>query len=459
MDTTAIVDRLARHRTLGQAPREELEWLAAHGTVRHFPAGEIVSRVDEPVEALYVVFSGRFEIHVDRGVGPKKVMEWSGGDVGGLLPYSRLKTPPGEAVIIEATEMLAVHRDCFTDLIHRCPTITEALVHVMLDRARVFNTSDLHDEKMASLGRLSAGLVHELNNPASAAARSARLLTDALAEAAAASRALGTARLSDDALATLDRLRHACLGAAVALSPIERADREEALSDWLESRGLDASRAAALTEAGLVTADLDGLAPALDAAGLETALRSMAADCTVRSLTAEIGAATTRIHDLVAAVKRTTYMDRQAPEMVDIAQGLRDAVTILGHKARTKSAYLAVQIAPDLPRVRAFGGELNQVWMNLLDNALDAIAPHGRVELVAAQERGAVVVRITDNGPGIPADRRERIFEPFFTTKPVGQGTGLGLAITRQVVRGNRGEIDVESRPGYTQFRVSLPVS
>ena len=458
MDTQTLVDQLAHHRTLGQAPREELEWLVAHGTMKHFEGGQIVSRVATPVDSLYVVLSGRFAIHVDRGAGPKKVMEWSGGDVGGLLPYSRLKTPPGDATVIEDTDILAVHRDCFTDLIRQCPTITTTLVHVMLDRARVFNSSDLHDEKMLSLGRLSAGLAHELNNPASAAARSATLLKDALLEAAAASRALGTARLSPESLTTLEGLRHACLGASLSLSPIERSDREEAVSDWLESRDLEPTASSALADAGMTTEQLETLATSIGDEALQTALRSLAADCVVRSLAAEIEAATSRIHHLVAAIKRFTYMDRQAPEMVDIAQGLRDTVTILSHKAKTKGAQIALQIADDLPRVRAFGGELNQVWSNLIDNALDAVPPRGQVEVSAATHRGAIVVRIVDNGPGVPVEIRDRIFDPFFTTKPVGSGTGLGLNIAQQLLRRNNGDIELESRPGLTQFSVSLPI-
>jgi signal transduction histidine kinase len=386
-------------------------------------------------------------------------MEWVGGDVGGLLPYSRLRKPPGAAVIIEATDALEVHQDCFTDLIRRCPTITATLVHVMLDRARVFNTSDLHDEKMVSLGRLSAGLAHELNNPASAAARSATLLKEALLEAAAASRELGTARLSEEALETLERLRHACLGMSITLSPIERSDREEALADWLETRDLDAGSAASLADAGMTTDQLDALAGSLDANGLRTALRSIATDCVVRSLASEIEAATSRIHKLVAAIKRWSYMDHQAPEMVDVAQGLRDTVTILSHKAKTKGAQIKLDVAPDLPRVNAFGGELNQVWSNLLDNALDAAPARGNVDVSAYPHLGSVVVRIVDDGPGIPPEIRERIFDPFFTTKPVGAGTGLGLDIARRLVRRNNGEIEVESRPGRTQFCVSLPIA
>ena len=168
-----LVDRLAEHRTLGQAPRAELEWLAAHGEVRLIKAGDVITRANLPVTKLYITLSGRFSINVDRGYGPRKVMEWSGGDVGGLLPYSRMAKAPGEAVVSEPGEVLFVDGEHFPELIRTCPWITATLVHVMIDRARVFTSSGLQDEKMMSLGRLAAGLAHELNNPASAAARSA----------------------------------------------------------------------------------------------------------------------------------------------------------------------------------------------------------------------------------------------------------------------------------------------
>jgi signal transduction histidine kinase len=245
----------------------------------------------------------------------------------------------------------------------------------------------------------------------------------------------------------------------LSLSSIERSDREEAISDWLDGRNLESNAAPALADAGITIADMDTLAASLDDETLATALRSLATDCTVRSLAAEIEAATSRIHHLVAAIKRFTYMDRQAPEMVDVVQGLRDTVTILSHKAKSKGAQITLQIADDLPRIRAFGGELNQVWSNLIDNALDAVPVRGQVTVSADAQLGAVVVRILDNGPGVPIDIRERIFDPFFTTKPVGSGTGLGLNIARQLVRRNNGEIELESQPGRTQFSVSLPIS
>jgi signal transduction histidine kinase len=194
---------------------------------------------------------------------------------------------------------------------------------------------------------------------------------------------------------------------------------------------------------------------------LDAALRWVATGCSTRALARDIERATARIFDLVSSIKRFTHMDKaQVPEPVDVDQLLSDTVTVMASKARRRSIALKVEVEPKLPRVLGFGGELNQVWMNILDNALDA-APNdgsGSVTVSARQEHGFVVVRIRDNGPGIPDDVRPRIFDPFFTTKPPGEGTGLGLDIVQRIVRRHRAEIDVTSRPGHTEFRIGLPL-
>ncbi len=211
MSQVPLSEQLARHRTLGAAPPDELAWLAERGVLRHLEAGAILSSPAAPVESLFIILSGHLEMSADRGAGRNKIMEWRGGDVSGLLPYSRLVSPPGDAVAQEPTVILAVHRDHLPEMIRECHEVTAILVRVMLDRARTFTSSGLHDEKMISLGKLSAGLAHELNNPASAIERTASLLEDRLDEAEQATRVLGAARLTDEQLAAVDSIRGACL--------------------------------------------------------------------------------------------------------------------------------------------------------------------------------------------------------------------------------------------------------
>jgi signal transduction histidine kinase len=315
---------------------------------------------------------------------------------------------------------------------------------------------------MASLGKLAAGLAHELNNPASAVARNARELEAAVRELESASRGLGAAGLDLAQIAAIDEIRARCARTheREAMTPLERSDWEEELALWLGRHATDQALAGALAQSAASIEDLDGLARRFEGHQLQAALRWVAAGCHVRQLIGETETAAARIHTLVAAVKGFTHLDQAAaPSPVDLAKGLSDTRAVLASKARSKSVRLTLDVAPELPRVEAIGSELNQVWANLIENAIDAVAREGEVAVTVRHEGDEVVVRIVDDGPGIPSEILTRIFEPFFTTKPVGQGTGLGLDIARRLVAQAKGSIDVDSRPGRTEFRVSLPAA
>ncbi|MFO7893139.1 MAG: ATP-binding protein [Longimicrobiales bacterium] len=461
-----VIERLRRHRTLAQVPEPELSWLAGRGALRRFEAGDHLLREGQHWAAegigLEVVLSGRIANYVDRGSGTHKVVEWQAGDVTGLLPFSRMGVARGSTRAETAAETLSLAADHFPELIRECPGITAACVHMMLDRARAFRTSDLQDEKMVSLGKLSAGLAHELNNPASAVARSAQRLDASMNDADRAARALAGVGLTPEQLEAVDRVRTACMAPppTVSLSPLERADREDRIAGWLEAHGVDGSAVEALAETAVTAEVLDELAGHLDGPALDAALDWVAAGCAVRLLAAENERAASKISSLVGAMKRLTHMDQaRVAGPVDVEGGLRDTLLILGHKARDKSASVTIDVAPGLPRVHAIGGDLEQVWMNLLDNALDAVDLGGSVAVTVKPEGSSLVVRVIDDGPGIDAGDQGRVFDPFFTTKDPGEGTGLGLDIARAHVRRHRGDIGFESRPGRTEFRVTLPLA
>jgi signal transduction histidine kinase len=288
------------------------------------------------------------------------------------------------------------------------------------------------------------------------------LLEDRLEDSERAARALGAARLTDSQLAVVDGVRESCAATSErgVRSPIEQAEREEAMADWLADHGLDTAMAEALADTAATIEELARLAGTVDGPALDAALRWAAAGCTVRCLASEIQDAAMRISGLVMAIKGFTHMDQaMVAEPVDLVPSLSNTVAVLKSKARAKSVAVTVRIEPGLPRVRGFAAELNQIWANLIDNALDAVPDSGRVEVLANRQGRRVLVRVVDNGSGIPREIRDRIFDPFFTTKSVGQGTGLGLDIARRLVRHNEGEISVESQPGRTEFRVVLPVA
>ncbi len=458
----SLIDRLIAHRTVGSVPRAELEWVLARSRIRTLNKGEILTAsAGEGAMGLYVLLSGRLAIYVNHGTGPRKVTEWIGGDLTGMMPYSRLKTPPGDVVAEEPTTTVMLGREHLEDLKRDCPELTTVCVHVMLDRARVFTSSALFDEKMVSLGRLAAGLAHELNNPASAVARNAASLSTQLTDLDRTTRTFCALGLSNASWAEIEAVRAEAAATAVAgLTAIERADRQDAVGAWLTSQGAPDVEPDRLVDGGWTVEHLQRVSAVVSKAQIGLTIDYLASAEATRRLAGDIQRAASRVHDLVSAIKRFTYMDQaMVATPTQLGPALSDTITMLASKARHKDAELKLVVEPNLPKVDAYGGELNQVWTNLIDNALDAVPRGGRVIVSAGRDGESVVVRVSDNGPGIPKDVLPRIFDPFFTTKEVGEGTGLGLDIARRLVVKHRGTIDLRTDSTGTVFEVTLPIA
>jgi signal transduction histidine kinase len=456
-----LIDRLALHDRLRGVPRAELEWLAAHGVLRTLVAGEFLAHLGESRELhqLYIILAGRLGSFVDRDGVQRKVRDTSAGEFEGVFPFSRMSQATADVIVEEALEILCIDPQLFPTLIQECPAVTAACVHSMLDRARTITQSDLHDEKMFSLGKLAAGLAHELNNPASAAIRSVDSLAKRQSDLEATLEALSDAGLSASQRATVHEIRAACLANIRSdESPIPRAEREEAIAEWLASRRIESDDAASLAEAGVTLEHLDMLECAIPVPSLGLAIAWVASSMSTAALLSEIGRAVQRMHNLITAVKGFTQMDRPlVTEPTSIAPGVRDSLAVIGAKARSRSITIDIDVPDDLPRVRASAAELNQVWASLLDNALDAAPTSSHIAISARVSGGSVVLSVVDQGAGIPDAIKSRVFDPFFTTKPIGQGRGLGLDIARRIVMMNGGRIEFDSVPGHTEFRVFFP--
>ena len=441
---------------------EHLAWLASVAEEKAVPEGETPFQRGAPADHMIVVIEGGFQIFTFNGGQRALFGTARAGDVSGLLPFSRMETFSGEGVTTADTRLALVHKRHFPDLLHRMPEVGERLVARMTDRVRESSRAEQQREKMVALGKLSAGLAHELNNPAAAIQRSVSDLRDRVdAMPALVSRITGHGLTPDQVEAARGALMTCTAPTPGTLSAVERSEREDRLADWLEDRGVPRAYVVAevLAEEGVTPDALGHLAEHVEEAALADVVLWIEKGLASSRLLADIERAAGRIADLVASVKSYTHMD-QAPDrqLVDVHAGIDQTLTMLGHTVKKKSVHVERHYGDDVPEVCAFPGEINQVWTNLLDNALDAVGEGGRLEIRTEREGALVCVHVVDDGPGVPADVQERIFEPFFTTKEPGHGTGLGLDIARRIVAQHEGRIDVESRPGRTDFTVCLPV-
>jgi len=451
---------LLRVPVFADLPDDQIAWFLRQSQEVHLKAGDAYVRQGDPADAMFVVLDGQLEVRGEFG-GEAFVISTKPGDVGGVLPFSRMKQFSITGRAVTDSRLLRFPAALFPDLVQKMPELTQRLVGLMSDRIRETTRIEQQRDRLAALGKLSAGLAHELNNPASAAQRATSQLRDILKRIRDASHELGRRDLTSAQKSEIEKLE-ASLTQLDGPPPdaLTVSDLEDRIDSLLRSHGQNDlwQLSAGLARRNVKPEVLETLFGALEAGTARAALVRIAASVEVADLLNEIESSTSRISDLVGAIKEYTYMDQARVQNVDIVKSLEATLTILNHKLKR-----GVTVLRDYHRVpllvNSFGSELNQVWTNIIDNAIDAMSGKGELRVRTYRDDGCVVVEIGDNGPGISPEIKPRIFEPFFTTKGVGEGTGLGLDTVQRIVKKHRGNIQVNSKPGDTRFQVWLPLA
>ncbi len=459
----AVYSFLKRIPLFAELPESDLQSLCEMVEQVELKAGEQLFSEGDPGNHAYVIREGELEVLKASQRRDVLLAVRTEGEVIGEMAL--LEDTTRTATVRARTDviLLRIDKSQLDYLLETSSSAARVLFYTILRRWRETHAALRQSEKMAELGRMTAGVAHELNNPAAAAGRSASQLQELIASLTAAQAELTELHLQPPAQALLDFLKDkvkASIANPLHLDTITRSDREAELEDWLEGQGIQDAWELAPALVGL---ELDPqarqrISTGFSAAELPAVLTWVQAACDVENLLVEIREAAGRISTIVQALKSYSYLDQAPVQEVDIQAGLENTLVIMRHKLK-QGIEVKREYAEDLPHIQGHGSELNQVWTNLIDNAADAMQGRGTLILRTKREKDWVVVEIEDDGPGIPPEIQDKVFDPFFTTRPPGQGTGLGLDISYNIiVHKHRGEIKLFSKPGQTIFRVSLPI-
>jgi signal transduction histidine kinase len=455
----AIVAALQKVSNLQGLDPAELEWLATHGNEVFAEAGAVVFREGDPATHMQILLKGEVHVRREHG-GPMTFFIGRSGQITGLLPFSRMKTYGGMGYAATNAWALEVDRSLFPAMLEAIPSMAGRCVAILLDRVREITRMEQQAEKLNALGKLAGNLAHELNNPASAAQRAAAGMLEELRVYGREQFNLGKLCLSGaeaDSIAAWEAsIREQ--SASQRFPESEQAAREDRILEWLRARQIDSAWhiAPELAECGVEPEQLDELSRGIQTEANGVVLSQFTSSLRAERIAAAMLNSTARIFDLIRAIKDYSYMDRAPIQEVNIPQSLETTLAMVN--SRLRQVEVIRDYEPNLPLISAYGSELNQVWMALIENALDAIKDQGQIKLVAKTSGDLLMVEIWDNGPGVPEELQARIFEPFFTTKGPGAGLGLGLDTVNRLVRVHRGYVAVQSKPGKTCFQVRLPI-
>jgi signal transduction histidine kinase len=445
---------------------EVLQWILDHTNYNEYEDGTALRKLGEAQNEMFFLLEGAVNFYMD--VNGRQVYYFTfandaaTGGVSGLLPYSRMKTSPGYAYASGHVKAVMMHKVHFPELEHRSPELIQRLVGYMTERARLFATIQLQREKVRALGKLSAGIAHELNNPASAISSIAsELLKKMQLNYELTEKLLAQGVKATDIQTINDLVTAKSKEGKAKLTALQKIEREDALRDWVEEYcpQLDCDITETFMDAGFSNEDLESIRSGSNKEAFAQVLRWLENLLSSQRLLNDLGEASSRISTLVGAIKSHVHMDRTNElQLTNIHNDIDNTLTLLGYKLREKNIVVNKTYCRDLVEIPAYVGELNQVWTNIIDNAIYAVDKNGELTIETSCNSKDVKVKIIDNGGGIPKEIISRIFDPFFTTKKVGQGTGIGLDIVSRIIKRHNGDIKVYSEPGRTEFDVCIPV-
>lgn len=464
--TIVPLEQLRNVIALNELPDQHLQWILERSEYQELEDGNLIAKFGDPADSMWIILEGKVTFYMNvNGIQVYYYTfdndQFSGG-VGGIMPYSRMKTIPGYSYAVGKVRVLRLHKKYFSELEDLNPDLIQKLIGYMTERARSFATTKLQHEKMNALGVLAAGIAHELNNPASAIQGisddlSQRLnrnyeLTEKLLECAMSPGQIQHIR-------SLVKQKEEAQAERPKQTALQRMRYEEEIADWLQDQGIVHPEAAeTFSDFGFSIPELQSLRDDLGENAFICVIPWLENLISSQRIIKDLANASTRISNLVLSIKSHVHMDRTKDlQPTDIHKGIDTTLALLGFKLREKNIEVVKKYRPDLPEIPAYISELNQVWTNLIDNAIFALGQNGVLTIETALEHKTAIIRIIDNGPGIPQEIISRIFDPFFTTKKVGEGTGIGLDIANRVVKRHNGEIKVNSKPGRTEFSIYLP--
>jgi signal transduction histidine kinase len=459
LDTRQAVSRIP---TFTDLPAAELEWMLRHAVLKEMNTGDYLFRKGEPADHMWVFLEGKLQILFEQNGQMVPALMQLPGSITGLLPFSQLKVAAANGIALQKTTVLAVHRKDFREMERECPELVRRLVMIMTSRIREFTKSQEQRDKLLSLSKLSAGLAHEFNNPVAAISRTTSELKKRVARLPDQMHELIKSQITPRQIESIMAvLREKAAGPPRLYSSLEGSEHEDALTNWMDDRQVEDSylMAESLVKGGFEVEDLENLAAQVPPSALPPLLSWIESTLVTAQLVTEIEQASHRISELVDSVKIYTHMDQAADRQpVNPHQGIESTLTILHHKLSEKHIGVAREFMDNPPILMAYVSELNQVWTNLIDNAIDAMPDGGTLGIKTEVEGHFFVVRIIDNGDGIAPEIMPKIFDPFFTTKPVGKGTGLGLDVVNRLLQNHQAIINARSEPGSTEFKVCFPL-